>query len=131
VRDVARKEGKQASLELVGSETEVDKRVLELIKDPLMHVIRNAVSHGIETPDERERAGKSPMGTVVVRTQQTGGLIQVSISDDGRGGVSEAPRSIRARAADVGGCVELCSPKDGGTTIAVTVPLRSMAVAAS
>src|SRR5262249_53589935 len=85
VRDVARREGKQAVLELIGTETEVDKRVLELIKDPLMHILRNAVSHGIEPPAERVAARKSPMGTVVVRTNQTGGQIQIEISDDGRG----------------------------------------------
>jgi two-component system chemotaxis sensor kinase CheA len=85
VRDVARREGKHAALELVGTETEVDKRVLELIKDPLMHLLRNAVSHGIEPPDERVAAGKSPTGTVVVRTSQAGGLIQIEVSDDGRG----------------------------------------------
>ena len=85
VRDVARREGKQATLELVGTETEVDKRVLELIKDPLMHLLRNAVSHGIEPPAERVAAGKSPTGSIVVRTNQTGGQIQIEISDDGRG----------------------------------------------
>jgi two-component system chemotaxis sensor kinase CheA len=85
VRDVARREGKQAQLELSGTETEVDKRVLELIKDPLMHLLRNAVSHGIEPPVERERVGKPVVGTVTVATQQTGGQIQIAIGDDGRG----------------------------------------------
>ncbi len=85
VRDVARKEGKQATLDLVGTETEVDKRVLELIKDPLMHLLRNAVSHGIETPGERERLGKAACGTVAVETHQAGGRIVISIADDGRG----------------------------------------------
>lgn len=85
VRDVARREGKQATLELDGTETEVDKRVLEMIKDPLMHLLRNAVSHGIEPPDERTHAGKDPTGLVQVRTHQTGGQIQIEIVDDGRG----------------------------------------------
>lgn len=85
VRDVARREEKQAILELAGTDTEVDKRVLELIKDPLMHILRNAVSHGIETVSERLSQGKPAAGTVVVRTAQVGGQIQIDISDDGRG----------------------------------------------
>ncbi|MBK6316010.1 MAG: hybrid sensor histidine kinase/response regulator [Blastocatellia bacterium] len=85
VRDVARREEKQAILELAGTDTEVDKRVLELIKDPLMHILRNAVSHGIETVSERLSHGKPAAGTVVVRTAQVGGQIQIDISDDGRG----------------------------------------------
>jgi two-component system chemotaxis sensor kinase CheA len=85
VRDVARREGKQAVLVLKGTETEVDKRVLELIKDPLMHLLRNAVSHGIEEPAERGRAGKDPTGTVTVRTHQAGGNILVEVEDDGAG----------------------------------------------
>jgi two-component system chemotaxis sensor kinase CheA len=85
VRDVARKENKQAVLELRGTETEVDKRVLELMKDPLMHLLRNAVSHGIEPPAERLAAGKDPTGVILVRTQQVGGHIQIEIDDDGAG----------------------------------------------
>ena len=85
VRDVARREDKQAVLELVGTETEVDKRVLELIKDPLMHILRNAVSHGIETIDDRLRSGKPPAGRIVVRTAQVGGQIRIDVSDDGQG----------------------------------------------
>lgn len=85
VRDVARREEKHAILELVGTDTEVDKRVLELIKDPLMHILRNAVSHGIEPPDERLRLGKPAAGTIVVRTAQVGAQIRIEVSDDGRG----------------------------------------------
>jgi two-component system chemotaxis sensor kinase CheA len=85
VRDVARREGKQATLTLAGTETEVDKRVLELIKDPLMHLLRNAVSHGIEEPAERARLGKHQVGSVTVRTQQGGGNIVVEVEDDGAG----------------------------------------------
>lgn len=85
VRDVARHEDKQAVLDLVGTDTEVDKRVLELIKDPLMHILRNAVSHGIETVEERVAAGKPAAGTIVVRTGQVGGQIRIDVSDDGRG----------------------------------------------
>ncbi len=85
VRDVARRENKIAVLELVGTETEVDKRVLEMLKDPLMHTLRNAVSHGIEPPDQREAAGKPRAGTIRVVTRQIGGQIQILVEDDGRG----------------------------------------------
>ncbi|MCC6744041.1 MAG: hybrid sensor histidine kinase/response regulator [Acidobacteria bacterium] len=85
VRDVARREEKQAVLELVGTDTEVDKRVLELIKDPLMHILRNAVSHGIETVADRIATGKPPAGRIVVRTGQVGGQIRIDVTDDGRG----------------------------------------------
>lgn len=85
VRDIARREGKQAVLDLKGAETEVDKHVLELIKDPLMHVVRNAVSHGIESPARRQASGKPAQGTVLITTQQVGGQIQIDIHDDGCG----------------------------------------------
>lgn len=85
VRDVARREDKQAVLVLRGTDTEVDKRVLELIKDPLMHLLRNAVSHGIELASERRRIGKDPTGTVTVRTHQAAGNIVIEVEDDGAG----------------------------------------------
>jgi two-component system chemotaxis sensor kinase CheA len=112
VRDTARREGKQAWLEVHGAEIEVDKRILEVLKDPLMHLLRNAVSHGIESPAKRARAGKPVAGTVTVRTRQVGGQIEVEVGDDGRGfdtdrileraaerGIVDAARSFSRREA--------------------------------
>jgi two-component system chemotaxis sensor kinase CheA len=72
-------------VELVGAETELDKVLVERLEDPLLHLVRNAADHGVEPPDERERAGKPPTGHVVLSASQSGGQIVVSIRDDGRG----------------------------------------------
>jgi chemotaxis protein histidine kinase CheA/ActR/RegA family two-component response regulator len=85
VRELANRLGKQISVELVGAETELDKVLVERLEDPLLHLVRNAADHGIEPPDERERAGKPPTGHVVLSASQGGGQIVVSIRDDGRG----------------------------------------------
>ena len=85
VRDAARSEGKQVSLHIEGSEVEVDKKVLETLKDPLLHLLRNAVSHGIETPDQRQAAGKPIAGSVNLIVQQRGSDVRITVCDDGRG----------------------------------------------
>jgi len=85
IRDVARSAGRQTRLVLEGGETEVDKRVLELIRDPLIHLVRNAVDHGIEPPDERERKGKPPEGIITVRAEQRGATLIIEVIDDGAG----------------------------------------------
>jgi two-component system chemotaxis sensor kinase CheA len=85
VRDLARKEEKQVNLVIEGSDTCADKRILEEMKDPLMHMIRNAIDHGIETPAERERHGKPPTATLKLRGYQTATSIVIEIQDDGRG----------------------------------------------
>ena len=85
VRDVAKAHGKLAQLRIEGEEVEVDTSVVEHLKDPLLHMIRNAVDHGIETPEERKKKGKAPMGTITVRAAHEGGNIVVEVEDDGAG----------------------------------------------
>jgi two-component system, chemotaxis family, sensor kinase CheA len=85
VRDVSKKSGKEAMLEMRGEETEIDRNMVEEIYEPLVHMIRNSIDHGIETPDERVRAGKNPAGTVLLAAEQKGGHIVIDIDDDGRG----------------------------------------------
>ncbi|MDR9402321.1 MAG: hybrid sensor histidine kinase/response regulator, partial [Halothece sp. Uz-M2-17] len=85
VRDLAREENKEVELILEGGETTADKQILEEIKDPLMHLIRNAVDHGLETPEEREAMGKSTTGKIGLRAYQTGSNIVIELTDDGRG----------------------------------------------
>lgn len=85
VRDLARSQGKRVDLRIEGETVRADKRVLEQLKDPLMHMIRNAVDHGIEPPEEREAAGKDPVGTVRLAAKRTPETIAVEVEDDGRG----------------------------------------------
>ena len=85
VRDLARSLKKEISLELIGEETDLDKNLVEALADPLVHLVRNAVDHGIETPEERVAAGKSRGGKVVLSAEQEGDHILLVISDDGKG----------------------------------------------
>ncbi len=85
VRDLCQDLGKDIELSMSGSETEIDRQLLELIKDPMLHMIRNAADHGIEGAGERMKAGKSPRGHIIVSAAQEGGYITLSIADDGRG----------------------------------------------
>lgn len=85
VRDLTKKSGKEVELAIFGEETEVDRSIVENIGDPLMHMIRNAVDHGIETPEERVIAGKSRTGKITLRAYHKGGNIFFDIEDDGRG----------------------------------------------
>lgn len=85
VRELGGKLGKEIAVELRGAETELDKVLVERLEDPLLHLVRNAADHGIESPDERARAGKPRAGRVVLSAGQSGGQIVVSIRDDGRG----------------------------------------------
>ncbi|MBI5599141.1 MAG: chemotaxis protein CheA [Deltaproteobacteria bacterium] len=85
VRDLARERGKEITLVLNGEETEVDKTVIEEIGDPLVHLVRNAVDHGIDTPEERASAGKLRAGTLTLSAYHKGNNIFISIEDDGRG----------------------------------------------
>ena len=85
VRDLARQLGKEINLIIEGEDTKADKRILEEIKDPLLHLIRNAVDHGIETPEERISQGKPKIATIVLRGYQSGSSIGIEIKDDGRG----------------------------------------------
>jgi two-component system chemotaxis sensor kinase CheA len=85
VRDIAHEIGKKIDLQMVGAETELDRQVLELIKDPLTHMVRNSVDHGIEKPEDRRLAGKPETGRLVLNAFHEGGHIIIQISDDGRG----------------------------------------------
>ncbi|MFT5505512.1 MAG: two-component system chemotaxis sensor kinase CheA [Gammaproteobacteria bacterium] len=85
VRDLARSLKKEVNLEMVGEETDLDKNLVEALADPLVHLVRNSVDHGIETPDVREMAGKPREGTVILAAQQEGDHILLSITDDGAG----------------------------------------------
>jgi two-component system, chemotaxis family, sensor kinase CheA len=85
IRDIANAEGKEVELVVEGTETELDRVILEGISEPLVHMLRNAVAHGIETPAERLATGKARRGRVVLTAEQRGGLVAVSVTDDGRG----------------------------------------------
>jgi two-component system, chemotaxis family, sensor kinase CheA len=85
VRDLAHELGKKIELTMLGAETELDRQVLELIKDPLTHMVRNSGDHGLEPPAERRAAGKPETGTIVLNAFHEGGHIILEISDDGRG----------------------------------------------
>jgi two-component system chemotaxis sensor kinase CheA len=85
VRDLAHSQGKEIVVEVQGQEAEVDRQALELMKDPLTHLLRNAVDHGIEPPDERPAAGKPRHGTIRLCAEQRGNNLVLTVSDDGRG----------------------------------------------
>jgi two-component system chemotaxis sensor kinase CheA len=85
VRDLAAKCGKQVSVVMEGQETEFDKTVIEAIKDPLTHLVRNAVDHGLETPEERRARGKPAQGVLSLRAYHEGGQVNIEIADDGNG----------------------------------------------
>ena len=95
VRDLAADLGKEIELEMHGAETELDRQVLDLIKDPLTHMVRNSADHGLEDPAERRRAGKPEKGTIRLSAYHEGGHIIIQIADDGRGLDTER---IRAKA---------------------------------
>jgi two-component system chemotaxis sensor kinase CheA len=85
VRDVACELGKQVQLVMVGDKTELDRTIIEAIKDPLTHIVRNAIDHGIERPDVRRTSGKAEEGTITLRAFHEGGQVNIEIADDGRG----------------------------------------------
>ena len=85
VRDLSRKSGKRAELHMSGEETEIDRNMVEAIYDPLVHMIRNSVDHGLETPEDRVRAGKPDQGAIHLRAFHQGGNIVIEIQDDGLG----------------------------------------------
>jgi two-component system chemotaxis sensor kinase CheA len=85
VRDLSSKLGKKVDLQIEGGTTEIDKGMIEKLVDPLTHLVRNSIDHGIETVDGRLAAGKSETGTVILRAEQRGGSIEISITDDGAG----------------------------------------------
>jgi two-component system chemotaxis sensor kinase CheA len=99
VRDLARQLGKEVRLDMEGKDTELDKSIIEAIKDPLTHMVRNSVDHGIEQPDRRTKAGKAAEGRILLRAYHEGGKVTIELSDDG-GGID--PARIRAKAQEKG-----------------------------
>lgn len=99
VRDMAKDFNKKISLNIVGADTQLDKKVLEEINDPLIHIVRNSIDHGIEPPEEREAAGKPSEGTIELAASQEGDHIVVTVTDDGRG---IDPARIRSAAVNRG-----------------------------
>ncbi|GAB3666669.1 chemotaxis protein CheA [Ramlibacter alkalitolerans] len=85
VHELSGRFGKRVELKVSGESTELDRGLIEKISDPLMHLVRNAIDHGLETPEERVAAGKPPVGTVWLRASQRGGNILIEVADDGRG----------------------------------------------
>jgi len=85
VRDMSRKLSKEVRLEITGEETEVDKNIIERISDPLMHLVRNSVDHGIEPAEERKKKGKPEAGTITIEAKNAGGDVLIIVKDDGRG----------------------------------------------
>ncbi|MBF0310728.1 MAG: chemotaxis protein CheA, partial [Magnetococcales bacterium] len=85
VRDLSREMGKQVELVTHGEETELDKTMVENLNDPLIHLIRNAIDHGLESPEERRAAGKPEQGTLILAADHFGGQVHITVSDDGRG----------------------------------------------
>jgi two-component system chemotaxis sensor kinase CheA len=96
VRDLARETGKRVRLEITGENTEVDKLLVERMLDPLLHLVRNAVSHGIETAEAREKKGKSPEGVIRLHAATIGETVEIEIADDG-GGIDRAEIKRHAR----------------------------------
>lgn len=99
IRDLAKKLGKEISLTQIGQEVELDKSIIELLSDPLTHLVRNCADHGIETPDTRLAANKSAKGEVILRAFQEGGKVIIDIIDDGAGINTEA---VKAKALEKG-----------------------------
>lgn len=98
-RDLAKETGKEIELQIHGEETELDKSIIEELNDPLVHILRNAVDHGIELPEKRQRAGKPPKGTVVIKAEHEGNHIVISIQDDGKG---MDPEELKQKAVEKG-----------------------------
>ena len=103
VRDLAAAEGKEAHLAISGTETQLDRVILEGISDPIVHLLRNAVAHGIEPPAEQETAGKPRRGRVELRAEQRGGMVAIEVADDGHGVSAE----LLERAAEAGSLADV------------------------
>ena len=99
IRDISRKAGKSVDLVVLGEETELDKTVIEAINDPLVHMLRNAVDHGIEAPDKREAQGKPRQGKIYLKARYQGNSVIIEISDDGKG---MNPEEIKLKALGKG-----------------------------
>jgi two-component system chemotaxis sensor kinase CheA len=98
-RDLGRSMGKRVSLQVEGRATELDRGILDALEEPLLHIVRNAIGHGLETPEERRAAGKDPTGRVTLRAGREGNQVLVEVIDDGRGARADV---VRARAVEKG-----------------------------
>ncbi|MBV8080523.1 MAG: Hpt domain-containing protein [Actinobacteria bacterium] len=116
VRDIARAQGKEAELSIVGADTELDRVILESLSEPLAHLLRNAVAHGIEPSAQRMRAGKHPTGLVELRALQRGSVVEIVVADDGRG----VPPETLARAEREGSLTEVLTAPGFSTATTVT-----------
>jgi two-component system chemotaxis sensor kinase CheA len=94
VRDLSAKLGKQCEVQMDGKEVEVDKTILEAIGDPLTHLVRNSLDHGVESPDVRAAAGKSTVGTIQLRAYHQAGKVRIDVADDGGGIAPEKLKSL-------------------------------------
>jgi two-component system chemotaxis sensor kinase CheA len=111
VRDVSQKAGKRVELDIDGADTELDRNVVDALGDPLVHMVRNSLDHGIEPPADRESAGKPPVGKIRLRAYHKGGAIQIEVGDDGRG--LDAERILKkARAKGVVGEEDVLAEAD-------------------
>ncbi|MCX8156381.1 MAG: chemotaxis protein CheW [Verrucomicrobiae bacterium] len=99
VRDTAMALGRQVQLELIGQDTELDRAIIEAIKDPMLHLVRNALDHGLEPPAERKAAGKPETGHLTLRAFHEGGQVNIEVTDDGRG---IQPAKVKAKALEKG-----------------------------
>lgn len=106
VRELSKETLREVDLQIYGKETELDKCVIDQLNDPLMHIIRNAVDHGIESPEERTKAGKPVKGTIVVHAEREGNHIVVSVEDDGKG---MDPEILKRKAIEKGVLTEVAA----------------------
>ena len=103
VRDMATSEGKRCELRITGDETQLDRAILDGIGETIVHLLRNAVSHGIEPPEQREAAGKDPVGRIELRAEQRGGQVAIAVVDDGAG----VSQDVVERAREAGSLTEV------------------------
>lgn len=115
VRDLAAAEGKGTDLAISGADTQLDRAILEGISDPIVHLLRNAVAHGIEPPEEREAAGKPRRGRIDLRAEQRGGMVALEVADDGRGVSPE----LLARAGETASLAEVLATAGLSTALEV------------
>ena len=100
VRDLSTKLGKDIELDLVGRDTELDRTVVDSLGDPLVHLVRNSLDHGIEPPDVRVAAGKPRTGTLTIAARHAGGSVVIEVRDDGRGVDPAGSRAAKRSSAD-------------------------------
>ncbi len=124
VSDLGRQHGKGVELETRGREVELDKTILESIRNPLHILIENCIKHGIELPEERKKIGKKPNGRISLRAFHDAGQVHIAVSDDGCGlSLGTIPDTISAAIESLGGVIEVDSTPDQGTDVRIKLPL--------